>query len=109
MGKPDFSNVKSRGAALLLENDGKLVKVNLFPSELGGQEIPQNEVYITPEAAGARQMIVGTLVRFVEEGVIDKMTVEPTYKGDSFVPARIVFHAHHSQKAGRFEPVIEVW
>ena len=109
MGEPDFSDVKSLGAARHLENEGKLVKALLFPSELGGSENPHNEVYITPEAADARQLIVGTLVRFVEEGLIDKMTVEPAYKGDSFVPARIVFHASHSQKAGRVERVIEVW
>ena len=107
--KPDFSAVTSLAAAEALARQGKLVRVLLFPAEFGGEDIRENAVYITPEAAAARDLILGTLHRFIKEGLIDKMDVTPDYKGDSFVPSRIVMHATHSKKKGSFEPTIEVW
>ncbi|MDF0486811.1 hypothetical protein PX554_01610 [Sphingomonas sp. H39-1-10] len=107
--KPDFSAVTSRAAAEALARQGKLVRILLFPAEFGGEDVPENAVYITPEAAAARELILGTLQRFAKEGLIDKLDVTPDYKGDSFVPSRIVMHATHSKKKGSFEPTIEVW
>jgi len=107
--KPDFSAVTSLAAAEALARKGKLVRILLFPAEFGGEDIAENAVYITPEAAAARELILGTLHRFTKEGLIDKLDVTPDYKGDSFVPSRIVMHATHSKKKGGFEPTIEVW
>jgi hypothetical protein len=107
--KPDFSQVKSVAAAQALADRGKLVRVLAFPAELGGQDVPENVVYITPEAAEARALIIGTLQRFAKQGLIDNLTVTPEYKGDSFVPSRLVINATSSKKAGAFNPTIEVW
>jgi hypothetical protein len=107
--KPDFSQVKSVAVARALADEGKLVKVLAFPSELGGPDVPENIVYITPEAAYAREMIIGTLRRFADKGLIDKLDVRPEYKGDSVVPSRIVINATSSKKGGAFVPTIEVW
>ena len=107
--KPDFSAVTSLAVAEALARQGKLVRVLLFPAEFGGEDIRENAVYITPEAAAARELILGTLHRFVAEGLVDKLDVTPDYKGDSFVPSRIVMHATRSKKKGSFEPTIEVW
>ncbi len=107
--KPDFSQVKSRAAAQALADKGELVRILVFPAELGGQDVPENVVYITPEAAQARELIVGTLRRFADDGLIDNLTVKPQYKGDSVVPSRLVMNATSSKKAGGFNPTIEVW
>lgn len=109
MVRPDFSAVTSLAAAKALAAKGRLVEVLLFPAELGGQDLPENRVYITPEAAAAQRLMIGTLQRFVREGLINKMTVEPEYKGDSYIPSRIVMHATHSKKKGGFSPTIEIW
>jgi hypothetical protein len=106
---PDYTNIKTRADAEQLVRQKKLVKVHLFPIELGGADNEENTTYISPEAAGARELVIGTLRRFVKEGLINKMDVEPEYKGESFVPSRIIFHASHSDKVGSFEPSIEVW
>lgn len=53
--------------------------------------------------------ITGTLVRFFEDGLIEQLEVEPEYKGDSFVPAKMLIRATHSGKAGSFAPAIDVW
>jgi hypothetical protein len=106
---PDFSSVGSVESAAALAAQGKLVRVLLFPAEFGGDDIPQNAVYITPEAAAARELALGTISRMIEKGLLDRMEVSPVYKGKSFVPASLVFKAWHSSKEGRFEPTIEVW
>jgi hypothetical protein len=105
----DFSHVTSQDDAQALAAEGKLARVLLFPAELGGQDVPPNAVYITPEAAEARELIIGSLQRFAAEGLIDKLNVKPEYKGDSFVPSKLVINASHSERDGSFNPTIEVW
>jgi hypothetical protein len=107
--KPDFSHIDSQEAAEALAAQGKLVKILLFPAELGGPDDPENIAYITPEAAEARLLIIGTLRRFADEGLIDNMSVRPEYKGKSIVPSRLVMEASSSKKPGGFNPTIEVW
>lgn len=108
-GAPDFTEVRSLEAARELSKTGQLVPVLLFPADVGGEQVPSNIVYLPPEAAKAKRLIDGTIVRFVADGVIDQMNVSPVYRGDSFVPARIVIEAWHSEKEGKFNPAIEVW
>lgn len=108
-GAPDFSEVRTRADAERLVGEGRLVRVLLYPGELGGEDAPANVTYLTPEAAQARERIVGTLTRFTEKGLIDKLSVEPTYRGDSHVPASITYRGAHSTRSGVFEPVIQVW
>ncbi|WP_255325711.1 MULTISPECIES: hypothetical protein [Sphingobium] len=107
--KPDFSTVQTAPAAKALVAKGKLVPILLFPAEFGGEAIPENISYVTPEAAAARELLIGTLARLIKEGSIDKMDVEPSYKGRSFIPTAIRMKAWHSSKPGRFEPTIWVW
>jgi hypothetical protein len=107
---PDFSSVTSKAAARKLLRQGRLVEISLFPVELGGPEDePMNQSYITPEAAIARDLAIGTLVRFFEDGVIDELQVIPEYEGTSVVPRSIAMNATHSEQAGHFNTVIDVW
>src|SRR3546814_1422966 len=77
-------------------------------SDLGGRAVRENMIYITPEAAAARELVIGTLVRLISEGSVDKMEVTPAYKGRSLVPAAITLRAWHSSKPGSFEPTIQI-
>lgn len=106
---PDFSSVTSREQALALVRQGRLVRILLFPAELGGEDRVENVSFVSPEAADALALVIGTLKRFTAEGLVNRMTVDPEYRGDSLVPARIVFHATHDRKEGGFHPVVEVW
>lgn len=107
--KPDFSEVKTLAAAKRLAAKGVLVKILYFPAEVGGGTNPENIGYVTPEAAQAKAMIDGTIVRFSREHLIDNLTITPDYKGDSFVPSRIVIDATHSKKKGGLHMAVEVW
>ncbi|MBK7161308.1 MAG: hypothetical protein IPH79_01900 [Sphingomonadales bacterium] len=107
--KLDFSDVTSVEDAKRLEAKGELVKILLFPEEFGGADIPANVVFVPEAAADAKALITETLIKYVEDDLINKLTVEPEYKGNSFVPSRIVMKASHSDKHGGFEPTIKVW
>jgi hypothetical protein len=110
-GTPDFTAVTTKAAANRLVREGRLVKIHLFPTELGGQAKERYNIsYITPEAAEARALLIAALESDVEEGAIDQMRITPDYKGTSIIPTRIRFKAWHSQRAGgEFEMVLEVW
>ena len=105
----DFSGVDSREKAVQLAQEGKLFKVLLFPAEFGGEDVPQNVVYVPAGFPEIKDKITGTLMRFVQEGLIDTLQVNPEYKGNSFVPSKINMKTSHSGKAGEFNPTIEIW
>ncbi|HBP42058.1 MAG: hypothetical protein ACTJG4_04195 [Vreelandella alkaliphila] len=105
----NFTDVDSKEKAIRLVEEGRLVPILLFPAELGGPEASQNTVYVPPETRDIQTQIIGTLIRFVEEGLIDNLNAEPEYKGNSFVPSRIHMRTSHSGKPGQFNPTIEIW
>jgi len=105
----DFSDVTSRARAEQLAADGRLVRVLLFPAEFGGEDIVPNQVFVPPALVEIRAMLIGTLTRFIEGDLIDRMRVTPEYRGNSFVPARLRFHCTHSTRSGVFDAVIEIW
>ncbi|ACR10988.1 conserved hypothetical protein [Teredinibacter turnerae T7901] len=105
----DFSSVDSREKAVQLAQEGKLFKVLLFPAEFGGEDVPQNIVYVPAGIPEIKDKITGTFIRFVQEGLIDNLQVNPEYKGNSFVPSKINMKTSHSGKAGEFNPTIEIW
>jgi hypothetical protein len=106
---PDFSAVTSQAAAQELVSEGRLVEIALFPLELGGPDAPRNRSYVTPEAATVRALVIGSFSRFFEEGVIDRLKVEPRYKGRSVVPSVIVMEGSHSGREGSIGTEIDVW
>lgn len=105
----DFSHVDSLQKAEELAEQGQLFKILLFPAEFGGEDIPPNTVYVPAGIPEIKDKITGTLIRLVEEGLIDNLTVNPEYKGSSFVPSRIVMQTSHSGRPGEFNPTIEIW
>ena len=92
----DFSHVDSLDKAMALAEEGKLFKILLFPAEFGGQDVPPNVVYVPAGIPEIKDQITGTLIRFVNEGLIDNLVVNPEYKGNSFVPSRIVMQTSQS-------------
>ena len=108
-GQLDFAHVDSLQKAEELAEQGKLFKILLFPAEFGGQDVPPNVVYVPAGIPEVKDRITEMLIRFVEEGLIDNLVVNPEYKGNSFVPSRIVMETSHSGKPGEFNPTIEIW
>ena len=105
----DFSEIDTREKAMALAQEGQLFKVLLFPEELGGADVPQNIVYVPAGIPEVKDKITGTLVSYVQDGLIDQLNVAPVYKGGSFVPSKITINASHSGKSGEFNASIEIW
>ena len=105
----DFSAVDSLEKAQALYNEGKLERLYLFPLEFGGQEIPQNILYVPPGIAAIKKQIDGAVANMVKEGLVASYVAEPEYKGDSFIPSKIKIKTSHPQKPGGVDRTINIW
>ena len=63
---PDFSEVDSLAKAQQLYRDGKLEKLYLFPLDLGGEDIPQNVVYVPVGIGQFKAQLDGTVRRWLK-------------------------------------------
>ncbi len=107
--RPNYNEVTSLAIAARWAADGRLARILLFPSELGGEDIPPNVSYIPPTALPARTAAIEALIAETERGLIDQMDVNPEYTGNSFVPVRLRFSAHHTATGHRLDRVVEIW
>ena len=105
----DFSHVNSLQKALVLFREGKLERLLLCPLEFGGQEIPQNVLYVPLGIAAIKQRLDGTIQKMVNDGNISSYQAVPEYKGNSFIPSKILIKASHHEKPGAFNPTINIW
>ena len=105
----DYSAVTSAAQADALSNNGQLARVWLLPKALGGAESEANAAYVPPSVAALQQQLTATLERYLREGRIDDLSIDPEYKGKSLVPARIRVKATHSGRVGVFTTVIGIW
>jgi len=104
---PDFSDVDSLKKAEALYRKGQLEKLLLLPPEFGGEDIPDNTLYV-PIGVGAiknriDQNMIGPLV---DEGKVRQYTAEPEYHGDSFIPIALKITAWDP---GEFTTTIRIW
>ena len=105
----DFSEIISQQIAQALYAQGKLEKILLFPSEFGGEDIPPNTAFVPLGISEIKQQLTVTLMGFFNEGLIDNLSVDLEYKGNSFIPSKINMRAWHTEKEGSFNPSIDVW
>jgi hypothetical protein len=105
----DFSAVDSSAKAQALYKEGKLERLFLFPLEFGGQEVPQNILYVPLGIAAIKQQIDSAIGDMVKEGLVTSYVAEPEYKGDSFVPSKIKIKTSHPGKPGGVDRTINIW
>lgn len=106
---PDFSAVTMVEHLEALVKQGLLVPVLVVPPAFGGSEDVLNTAWVTPQAAGEKQLIDATLVDLAEQGLLNSFELVPEYRGDSLVPTRLAFHANHTGEGERFDLTVEVW
>ncbi len=104
---PDFSEVDSLAKAEELFRHGDLEKLFLMPLEFGGQDIPQNILFVPIGIAAIKSGIDNNVVGpLATEGKISKYTAMPEYQGKSFVPIAIKIVA---SDPGEFTTTINIW
>ncbi|MDB5804419.1 MAG: hypothetical protein JWN73_1741 [Betaproteobacteria bacterium] len=107
--RPDFSSVTTPAKAAALSDTGKLKRMLLVPVALGGEDADTNAAYVPPAVVVVQERLNETLRRYLSEGRIDNLSVDPEYKGKSLVPTRIRVSARKDGRAGEFTTVIGIW
>lgn len=105
----DCASITSLEAAQACAQAGQLVQTYLFPVELGGEANPQNIVYLTKQAGDEKERITKELLALAQAGTINKASLVPEYRGDSFVPARIFVTAWRDGEPVHCEMKIDIW
>lgn len=104
---PDYSNIDAEDKAIEKYRCGEFEKLFLFPIEFGGQDIPQNVVFVPVGFAKIKSNIEhNIIVPLVRDGMITKYVVTPVYQGRSFVPIAIDIDA---SEPGEFKTRINIW
>lgn len=103
----DFATVDSQAKAEEMVKSGRLEKILLLPLQFGGQDDPQNVVYV-PVGVGAIKAgidcnIIGPLA---SEGKLTQYKAVPEYYCRSFVPIAIKITAWDP---GDFSTTVGVW
>jgi hypothetical protein len=104
----DFSSITSLKAAEFASQEGSLLKVLLVPAELGGQDQPENVVYIPAQAWEIKRKSTDELLSAVRSGIND-IEIVPEYRGTSFVPTKITITAASSGTVPGYKLEIEIW
>ena len=104
---PDFSDVDSQAKAAALFRRGELEKLLLLPELFGGEDIPDNTIYVpvgvAAVKAGIDENVIGPLAA---EGKVTRYTAEPEYQGTCFIPIAITITA---SDPGEFTTTINIW
>jgi len=106
---PDFSAVTTAEDIEKLVAEGVLVPILVVPPDFGGTEDAINTAYVTPEAAAQKKVMDATLVDLAEQGLLNSFELEPEYRGDSLIPAKLTFRANHAGEGDRFDLTVEIW
>ncbi|HKB05324.1 MAG TPA: hypothetical protein VKD90_24080 [Gemmataceae bacterium] len=104
---PDFSRIDSQAKAVAMYRKGDLEKLFLMPLEFGGQDIPDNTLYVPIGVAEVKAGIDLNVIRpLIEAEKVSQYTVEPEYQGESFIPIALKIRAWDP---GEFTTTINIW
>lgn len=104
----NFSQVTSRAKAEALVKRGDLMKILLFPKRFGGQKVKENTGYVPPGTQVALDLAHDRISGLIDLNAINRMVVEPQYRGKSIVPTAIVYICS-SQGEGTITMTVKIW
>ncbi len=104
---PDFSAIDSQAKAEESFRQGIVEKLLLMPLEFGGEDIPDNTLFVPVGVANIKAGIDNNVIGpLVAEGKISKYTATPEYQGASFIPIALKIEA---SDPGEFSTTISIW
>ncbi|MDN3611294.1 hypothetical protein QWZ16_16960 [Vibrio ostreicida] len=92
-----------------LVQQGELFEVLLLPTELGGKNEPRNIVFVPEDIPAVHEQNTENVLSLVKDKLINRLEVQPVYKGNSFVPSQVKMMSKHSVENRRFITVINIW
>lgn len=104
---PDFSSIDSQAKAVKMFERGDLEKLFLMPLEFGGQDDPNNTLYVPLGVAAIKEGIDNNVIGpLADEGKITNYKAVAEYQGKSFIPIAIDIVA---SDPGEFRTTINIW
>jgi hypothetical protein len=104
---PDFSQVDSWEKVEELVSRGELTPVHLLPPEFGGEDVPENVVYVPPFVVEVKHGTDMNIIRpLIEDGSVREYVAAPRYEGSSHVPSSIEIRASNP---GDFQTRLKIW
>lgn len=104
----DFSHVTSRAKAEALMKRGELVKIRLYPQWFGGLGNIENITYVPPGALTLIDFANDRVSGLIDLKAIDRLVVEPKYRGKSIVPVQIVYICS-GEGEGTIDMSLNIW
>lgn len=104
----NFSHVTSRAQAEALVKRGELVRIRLYPKRFGGRGDKENIGYVPPDAPMMIDFANDRVSGLIDLKAIDRLVVEPKYRGKSIVPVQIVYICS-GMGEGTIEMTLNIW
>lgn len=105
----DFAGVTTRKAVAALASRGQLVKIYLFPREVGGPDDVYNVTWVPLDAVPRLQAVVDEIATLSHQGKVNQLDVLPDYKGHSRIPCSIRYIATHKTGPHKLDHVVKIW
>ena len=103
---PDFDAIDSLEKAIAMFEAGDLEQIHLFPLRFGGQDVPQNMLYV-PLGVGAIKEHYDNMVEdLLRKEMVSSYDGNIEYKGKSFIPSKL--HVVAEGKSS-FKETIDIW
>jgi hypothetical protein len=104
---PDFSDIDSPKKAEAAFRRGDLEKLFLMPLAFGGEDVPENTVYVPVGLAEVKAGIDTNVIgRLVSEGKVSRYSADVEYQGESMIPIAVKITAWDP---GEFTTTINIW
>jgi hypothetical protein len=104
---PDFSAIDSLEKAEELFRRGDLEKLFLMPLVFGGEDSPDNTLYVPVGVADIKSGIDNNVIApLAADGKVTQYKAMPEYQGESFIPIAIKIVA---SDPGEFSSTINIW
>lgn len=102
----DYNSVDSYEKAFKLYQNKELEKDYFMALEFGGEDVEINTFFVPFEAKIKKKEIDNKLSEALEKGKNLHLTVEPVYKGKSFIPSKLIIIVSGDEK---YTKTIDVW
>lgn len=103
---PDFSDINSIEKAIDLYKKGSLTKIYMMPLEFGGEDSPENTLYVPEFVKEFKNQFDNMVGDLLEEGKQLGFEAIPEYKGKSFVPSKLILMVTGDSE---FTETIHIW
>ncbi len=106
--KADYADIDNKEKLEGLVEEGLLKPVHILPISMGGNDIPENITYLPEATVELKKKYEMLLEDLIADGKMDRYDINLKYKGNSLVPAAVVFKAIKDEEIVQTETV-DIW